>query len=336
MIVLGIETSCDECAISLVEDGKAILSNIIATQVQDHAPFAGVVPEIASRLHVSWIQKVFQQALKAAGRESSAIDAVAVTSKPGLVGSLLVGVSFAKALALGLGKPLVGVDHILAHLYAPQLQFDIEYPFLGLLVSGGHTLITEAQSPLEMDVLGTTIDDAVGEAFDKVAKHLGLGYPGGAVIDKLAQSGDPKAYAFPKPNLYKGHHPFDVSYSGLKTAVINQRDKFSRKDKPSTEDLVASFQKTAVDILLGRLTKAVQHTGITRVVAGGGVAANSYLRRCLESHPDWEVYYPSLDLCTDNGAMIAGLGYHLLKNGQRDGMDLNPSSRVPRFKKNYP
>jgi N6-L-threonylcarbamoyladenine synthase len=187
-----------------------------------------------------------------------------------------------------------------------------------------------------MDILGTTIDDAVGEAFDKVAKHLGLGYPGGAVIDQMAQKGDPRAFAFPKPNLYKGNHTFDVSYSGLKTAVINQQEKFRRLDNTSTEDLAASFQKTAIDILLGKLTKAVKETGLSRIVAGGGVAANSYLRRSLESRPDWEVYYPSFDLCTDNGAMIAGLGHHLLESGQRDGMDLNPSSRVPRFKASYP
>jgi len=333
MTILGIETSCDECAIAVVENGKKVLSNVIATQIKNHAPYHGVVPEIASRLHLEWIGGVYKQALEEAQIDQDQLDGIGVTNRPGLVGSLLVGLSFAKGLSFSLGIPLVGVDHLLAHLWAPQLEFDVQYPFLGLLVSGGHTLITEVRGPLEMEILGTTIDDAVGEAFDKVSKHLEMGYPGGAVIDSLASQGDPQAYRFPKPNLYKGDHTFDFSFSGLKTAVINQREQFNIKGpQASLADLAASFQKTAIDILLGKLEKASKARGITRMVAGGGVAANSYLREAMASHSRWEVYYPSFELCTDNGAMIAGLAYPLFQSGVEDSLSLNAQSRVPRFK----
>ncbi|MFW5814485.1 MAG: tRNA (adenosine(37)-N6)-threonylcarbamoyltransferase complex transferase subunit TsaD [Spirochaetota bacterium] len=337
MTVLGVESSCDECSVAVVEEGRTILGQVIATQLEEHAPYRGVVPEIASRTHTRWIGPVYHQALERAGVTPKDLDAVAVTTRPGLVGSLVVGLSFAKGLAYGLGLPLVGVDHMLAHLYAPQLAGAVEYPFLGLLVSGGHTIIARAEDPFTMQVMGTTIDDACGEAFDKVAKHYELGYPGGVAIDRLAQRGDAHAFRFPDSNLHKGEHRYDVSYSGLKTAVINQLDQFwNGESERSMENVAASFQRAAIDALVKRLFRAVDDTGLTRVVVGGGVAANSYLRSVLQAHDDLDVRFPPLELCTDNGAMIAGLGYHLVSRGDRDGLDLDVSSRVPGFRATYP
>jgi N6-L-threonylcarbamoyladenine synthase len=249
----------------------------------------------------------------------------------------LVGFSFGKAFSWARGLPFIAVDHMLAHLYAPQLETPVEYPFLGLLVSGGHSIVCRVDDFDDLTVLGTTIDDAVGEAFDKVSKHYGFGYPGGAYIDRLAASGDPKAFRFPLPNLHKGAHRYDVSYSGLKTAVINQLDQFRVKDAPATaENIAASFQKTAVDILLRSLFRAVDDTGLKTVVAGGGVAANSYLRARLAERTDLRCLFPPLSLCGDNGAMIAGVGYQFLRRGDRSPLDSTVSARVPAFKRRYP
>jgi len=337
MLVLGIESSCDECAVAVVEDGKRILSNIIATQIDMHTPFNGVVPEIASRLHTEWIYPVVEESLTKAGICKEDLDGIAVTNRPGLVGSLLVGLSFAKGLSWSLGIPYVGIDHIRAHLYAPHLEHEIEYPYLGLLVSGGHTVISKVRSFDEIEVLGTTIDDACGEAFDKVAKFYNFGYPGGVIIDKMSAKGNPKAFQFPKPNLHKGEHTYDVSYSGLKTAVINQLDQFHNREFEKTpENIAASFQKTAIDILIKRVKKAITNTGISRVVAGGGVSANSYLRSALSSVYGIEAYYPSLELCTDNGAMIAAIGYHYLKKGEHSALNENAKARVSSFRRKYP
>ena len=337
MMVLGVESSCDECSVAVAEDGRRVLGHVIATQLDEHAPYQGVVPEIASRTHTRWITAVYLRALDRAGISEKRLDAVAVTNRPGLVGSLVVGLSFAKSLAWGLGIPLVGVNHMLAHLYAPQLEQPVEYPFLGLLVSGGHTIIARADDPFTMEVLGTTIDDACGEAFDKVAKHYDLGYPGGVAIDRLARGGNENAFRFPDATLSKGEHRYDVSYSGLKTAVINQLDQFwDGESARSPENIAASFQRAAIDMLVRRLFRAVEDTGIRRVVAGGGVAANSRLRRILAEHEELEVHFPPLELCTDNGAMIAGLGYHLLQRGDRGGLDLDVSARVEGFRRPYP
>ncbi len=337
MIVLGVESSCDECAAAVVEDGRRILSNVVATQEELHRPFYGVVPEIASRRHIETIQPVVAKALGDAGLQAVEVHALAVTSRPGLIGSLLVGLSFVKGLALALDKPFVGVDHVLAHLYAPHLEVEIDYPYLGLLVSGGHTLIARVEDFDRLQVLGTTIDDACGEAFDKVAKFYDLGFPGGVAIDRLAQRGDPNAFRFPWPSLHKGDHPFDVSYSGLKTAVVNQLEQFRNPKYPKTpENIAASFQKTAVDILVDRLLKAARHTGLGTVVAGGGVAANSYLRRRLAEERGLRVIFPSLKLCTDNAAMVAGLGCRLLEAGRRDDLTLNAEARVPGLRRTYP
>ncbi len=342
MRVLGIESSCDECAAAIVEDGKRILSNVVATQIPFHAVYDGVVPEIASRKHTEWISAVVKQALAEAGLGSDGVDAVAATSRPGLLGSLLVGLSFGKAFAWSRGLPFIAVNHMLAHLYAPRLSEEVDYPFLGLLVSGGHSIICRVDGFDDITVLGTTIDDAVGEAFDKVSKHYGFGYPGGAYIDRLAKNGDSGAFKFPLPNLHKGEHRYDVSYSGLKTAAVNQLEQFRKRGSPAdpeekrSADIAASFQKTAVDILLRSLFRAAEDTGLTTVVAGGGVAANSYLRASLAGHTELRCLFPPLDLCGDNGAMIAGIGYRYLARGDRSGLDETASARVDGFKRRYP
>ena len=351
MNILGIETSCDECSAAVVVDGERILSNIIATQIPYHAPWNGVVPEIASRKHTEWIYAVAKEAIDKAGLAVSDIDSVAVTSRPGLLGSLLVGLSFAKAFAWARNIPFIAADHMLAHLYAPRLTMNNEqltehieqfpgYPFLGLLVSGGHTIICRADNFDDITVLGATIDDAVGEAFDKVSKHYGFGYPGGAVIDKLAKSGNMDAFHFPLPSLHKGDHRCDVSYSGLKTAAVNQLDLFRAGALPEggdrPEDIAASFQKTAVEILLRSLFRAAEDSGLSTIVAGGGVAANSYLRARLAERQDISCIFPPLELCGDNGAMIAGLGFQYLARGEQSPLNVTASARVKSFKRRYP
>jgi len=339
MKVLGIETSCDECSAAVVEDGEKILSNVIATQIPFHAPWSGVVPEIASRKHTEWIYAVTKEAIDKAGLKVEDIDAVAVTSRPGLLGSLLVGLSFAKAFAWARNIPFIAVDHMLAHLYAPRLVADNrpEYPFLGLLVSGGHTIICRADNFDDITVLGTTIDDAAGEAFDKVAKFYNFGYPGGVVIEKLSHNGDSGAFRFPMPSLHKGEHRYDVSYSGLKTAVVNQLEMFKVKEgEPKPEDIAASFQKTAVEILLRALLNAAEDTGLSTIVAGGGVAANNLLRSRLAEQTHLNCIFPPLELCGDNAAMIAGIGFHYLARGERSSLNITASARVSGFKKKYP
>jgi N6-L-threonylcarbamoyladenine synthase len=355
MKVLGIESSCDECAAAVVEDGLIIRSSVVATQIPFHAKYQGVVPEIASRKHTEWIYGVVKEALDQAGAGPADIGGVAVTSRPGLLGSLLVGLSFAKAFAWARNIPFIAVDHMLAHLYAPRLltadcsgqsggEGPVPYPFLGLLVSGGHSIICRVDDFDDITVLGATIDDAVGEAFDKVSKHYGFGYPGGAAIDKLAQSGDPGAFRFPLPKLHKENrrdktaHPYDLSYSGLKTAVINQLEQFRVKKtgEISPADIAASFQKTAVEILLRALFKAVEDTGLTTIVAGGGVAANSWLRARLAEQKNLRCLFPPPELCGDNGAMIAGIGYQYLRRGDFSPLSVTASARVAGFKRRCP
>ncbi|MDR1319523.1 MAG: tRNA (adenosine(37)-N6)-threonylcarbamoyltransferase complex transferase subunit TsaD [Treponema sp.] len=359
MKVLGIETSCDECAAAVVEDGRKVLSSVVATQIPFHAAYNGVVPEIASRKHTEWIYGVAKESLDKAGLGPGDIEGVAAAGRPGLLGSLLVGLTFAKAFAWSRGLPFIAVDHMLAHLYASRLEPpggargtepapgaepggpSAEYPFLGLLVSGGHSIICRADNFDDITVLGTTIDDAVGEAFDKVSKHYGFGYPGGAVIDRMAQTGDSEAFRFPLPSLHKGEHRCDMSYSGLKTAVINQLEQFRGKHNPAgteprKEDIAASFQKTAVDILLRALFNAAEDTGLKTVVAGGGVAANSYLRARLAERKDLRCIFPPAELCGDNGAMIAGIGYQYLVRGETSPLSVNASARVNGFKRRYP
>ncbi len=333
MTILGVETSCDECSIALVEDGRRLIAQQIASQIEFHAPYSGVVPEIASRKHTEWILDVYNRTLKDAAATPADVDGIAVTTRPGLSGSLVVGLSFAKALALGLGVPIVGVNHILAHLYAPHLEYEIDYPYLGLLVSGGHTLIALVPGVEDIEVLGTTVDDACGEAFDKVAKFLELGYPGGVVIDRLAREGSAEAFSFPVSTVNTGADRYDVSYSGLKTAVANQMEKFRTPGYEATnENIAASFQKAAIETVLVQLERAVADTGIATVVVGGGVAANSYLRERLGGRHDLRAVFPSMDLCTDNGAMIAGIGYHLLRIGGGDDLSLGVAARVSDYR----
>lgn len=335
MKVLGIESSCDETACAIVEDGKKIYSNVVATQIPFHQIYKGVVPEIASRKHAEWILPVVRQALAEANMTMDDVDAVAATNRPGLMGSLLVGLTFGKTLAWATGKPFIAVNHMLGHLYAAHLQNDIPYPYLGLLVSGGHSIIAKVNGFDDLEILGTTMDDSVGEAFDKVAKYYGLGYPGGVIIDKLAHEGDPKAFTFPVPKLDKrGEHRYDVSFSGLKTAVIHQADQFLNKGYENTkENICASFQETACRTLTSRLFRAIDDTGLKTVVAGGGVAANSRLRALLAERTDIQCIFPPLKLCGDNGAMIAGVAYHFLARGDRSGWNTSACARIPQFKR---
>jgi N6-L-threonylcarbamoyladenine synthase len=305
--------------------------------VEFHRPYSGVVPEIASRKHTEAIAGVVRKALTDAGVGTSAIDAIAVTAKPGLIGSLLVGLSFAKGMSVALDVPFVGIDHVEAHLYAAQIGSEIPFPYLGLLVSGGNTLITIVRGYFEFQVLGATIDDACGEALDKIAKHYNLGYPGGVAIDKLSERGSADAFTFPSPSLHKGDHRYDVSYSGLKTAAVNQLRHFLNPGFEATpENIAASFQRAAIDLLVSRVLLAALDTGIRRIVVGGGVAANRYFRRRLGGEPAVEAVFPPMVLCTDNAAMIAGLGYHYLAAGRVSEYNLTASARVSGFRKPYP
>ncbi len=334
MLVLGIESSCDETAAAIVEDGKKIISNVVATQIPFHQIYKGVVPEIASRKHAEWILPVVRQALTEANLTMEQIDAVAATNRPGLMGSLLVGFTFGKTLAWATKKPFVAVNHMLGHLYAAHLDSDIEYPYLGLLVSGGHSIICKVNGFDDLEVLGTTVDDSVGEAFDKVAKFYDLGYPGGVIIDNLAKKGDAKAASFPVPKLDEKEHRYDMSFSGLKTAVIHQCDMFWNEGyEHSVENMCAAFQETACKTLISRLFRAIDDTGIKTVVAGGGVAANSRLRQLLAERTDIKCIFPPLKLCGDNGAMIAGVAYQMLKRGDRDGWNKTTCARIPQFKR---
>lgn len=334
MKVLGIESSCDETACAIVEDGRKILSNVVATQIPFHQIYKGVVPEIASRKHAEWILPVVRQSLDEAHLSLDDIDAVAATNRPGLMGALLVGLTFGKTLAWAAGKPFIAVNHMLGHMYAAHLENDIPYPYIGLLVSGGHSIISKVNAFDDLEILGTTIDDSVGEAFDKVAKYYDLGYPGGVIIDRLAKNGNPAAFSFPLPKLDKGDHRYDVSFSGLKTAVIHQADMFLNEGfEKSVENIAASFQETACRTLVSRLLRAVEDTGLKTVVAGGGVAANSLLRALLAENKEIKCIFPPLKLCGDNGAMIAGVAYHFLKRGETSPLNTTACARIPQFKR---
>ncbi len=337
MKVLGIESSCDETACAIVEDGKKIYSNVVATQIPFHQVYKGVVPEIASRKHAEWILPVVREALTEADMTMDDVDAVAATNRPGLMGSLLVGLTFGKTLAWATNKPFIAINHMLGHLYAAHLVNDIPYPYIGLLVSGGHSIIARVNGFDDLEVLGTTIDDSVGEAFDKVAKFYGLGYPGGVIIDKLSKAGDKNAYSFPVPKIDKRPgHTYDVSFSGLKTAVIHQAAQFLNPGYEATNaNICASFQETACRTLISRLFRAIDDTGLKTVVAGGGVAANSRLRALLAERTDIQCVFPPLKLCGDNGAMIAGVAYHFLQRGDRSGWNTTACARVEQFKRGY-
>ncbi|MBQ8071870.1 MAG: tRNA (adenosine(37)-N6)-threonylcarbamoyltransferase complex transferase subunit TsaD [Bacteroidales bacterium] len=337
-IILGIESSCDDTSAAVIKDGY-LLSNVIASQ-QVHKDFGGVVPELASRAHEKNIVPVVSQAIDKAGIKASDIDAIAFTRGPGLLGSLLVGTSFAKALAVSLDKPLVMVNHLQGHILASFIkQYDSEnrqpsFPYLCLLVSGGNSQIVKVSSPLDFEILGQTIDDAVGEAFDKCSKMMGLGYPGGPVIDRLAKLGDPKKFTFAKPHI----PGLDYSFSGVKTSLLYfVRDRMAEDPsflENNKEDICASFQKTLIDILLDKLIKAARQTGIKEIAIGGGVSANSGLREriVLEGKKrGWNTYLPEFKFTTDNAAMIAIAGYFHYLEGERTPLDVAPVSRMADF-----
>ncbi len=330
-LTLGVETSCDDTAFCVLAGSRKILSNVLSSQVADHAPFGGVIPELASRKHQEVFLPLLDQALRQAGirNPSRELDLVAVTMGPGLMGSLLVGVMGAKALAQAWELPLVGVNHLEGHLFANVVfHEDLAFPFLALIVSGGHTEIVLARAPGDYVLLGATRDDAAGEAYDKVAKLLGLAYPGGPVVDRLAQEGDPLRFSFPVPMAFSDEIAF--SFSGLKTAVLWETRRWSAKGKPlPKEDLCASFQRTVVEALLTKVRLAVKRTGVRRVTLSGGVAANSALRRALEREPGFRAYVPPISLCTDNAAMIAAAGYAAYRRGYRCDLSLSPDPVLP-------
>lgn len=327
--ILGIESSCDETSAAVVTDGRIIESNVIASQVDLHRQYGGVVPEIASRKHVELVLPVVREALQRASASLNDIDAVAVTAGPGLVGALLVGLSAAKALAWARELPLVDVNHLRGHIYANFLaKPNLDFPLLCLIVSGGHTDLVYLEGHDRLRLLGQTRDDAAGEAFDKVARVLGLSYPGGPQVDRLAQRGDPEAIAFPRSYLEEGS--LDFSFSGLKTAVINYQQG-PRPHRPPA-DVAASFQAAVAEVLVDKTMQAARQLGVRKVLLAGGVAANSALRRAMDreaARRGLEVTYPPLELCTDNAAMIAAAGYFLYQGGHRAGWDLNAQANLP-------
>ena len=325
MKLLSIESTCDETAAALVEDGRRVLSSVINSQVAEHQTYGGVVPEIASRRHTEHIVEVTRLALRQAGLSLPEVDAIAVTAAPGLIGAVLVGVNFAKGLALASGKPLVPVHHLRGHVAANYLSHpELTPPFLCLIVSGGHSHIVRVEDYTTYHILGRTQDDAAGEAFDKAARSVGLPYPGGVALDRISHGGDPERYPLPTPHTAG---KYDFSFSGLKTAVINLSHNASQKGERLTpEDLAASFCHKVSEILWQKLEAAARDTGAEKVVLAGGVSANSWLRARAEKgcrENGWELFLPELSLCGDNAAMIGSQGYYEFLAGHTAGMNLN-------------
>ena len=343
-LILGIESSCDETGCAVVADGRDVRASIVASQIEQHARFGGVVPEIASRAHIEAINGVIDRALEASEVRREDLTAIAVTHEPGLIGSLLVGLVAAKTLAWAWDLPLIGVNHVNAHAWAAALDDrEIDYPAAALICSGGHTAIYQCQSPTEMTLLGRTIDDAAGEAFDKVATILQLGYPGGPAIDRAAGEGDGGKIDFPRPLMHKPN--LDFSFSGIKTAVLYRvqgnpvrgqdrpRRRFEDLDRTEVLDIAASFQRAVVDVLLAKLGTAAKRIQARSLILGGGVAANSELRSRagqLADELDIPLRKPAMKYCIDNAAMIAGLGWHLWRQGRRDSYDLSARATVAR------
>ena len=326
ILTMGIESSCDETSVAIIKNGREILSNVIDTQIPIHEKYGGVVPEIASRNHIEAISRVTKKALEEAKITLEDIDAITPTYGPGLVGALLVGLSYAKALSFATNKPLVGVNHIQGHIASNYITYkELEPPFICVMMSGGNTQIIHVKDYTEFKVLGKTRDDAIGEAFDKVARVVGLGYPGGPKVDKLAQEGQANIEL---PKTHFDGDTLDFSFSGIKTAVINLHHKTPDINKA---DLCASFEKNVTETLMENVKKAIERTGIKKVTLAGGVSANSYIRKAfLELEREGiKVYMPDLKLCTDNAAMIASAGYYNFISGKRDELDLNA---VPNLK----
>ncbi len=330
--ILAIESSCDETAAAVVKNGREVLSNIISSQIALHTLYGGVVPEIASRKHIEKINYVIKEALAEAGMGLKDMDAIGVTYGPGLVGALLVGVAEAKAISYASGVPLVGVHHIEGHISANYIENkELEPPFICLVVSGGHTHLVVVKDYGKYEIIGHTRDDAAGEAFDKVARAIGLGYPGGPKIDKLAKEGNPDAIHFPRAKVEDS--PYDFSFSGVKSAVLNHLNGCKMKGEPIVEaDIAASFQKAVCDVLVGHAIQAVKDYKIPKLAMAGGVASNSALRAAMKEACDKQgipLYYPSPILCTDNAAMIGAAAYYEYMSGTRSGLDLNA---VPNLK----
>lgn len=329
MVVLGIESSCDETAAAVVKNGR-LLSNVIASQIDIHSPYGGVVPEIASRKHLEVIHPVIRQALNDAGVALPEIEGIAVTCGPGLIGSLLIGLSTAKALAMALNVPVIGVNHLEGHIAAVFVSGDVpSFPFIALVVSGGHTSVYRVENFRDFRLIGQTRDDAAGEAFDKAAKLLNLGYPGGVVIDRMAKKGNPQAVAFPRAMKDSP----DFSFSGLKTSLLTMLKKRGRDfDQDELPDIAASYQEAIVDTLVEKTVRAAEENAIDQIVVCGGVAANSRLREKFgqaAADKKMTLFVPPIVLCTDNAAMVAAIGEIMLNNGLRDSFDLNAVSRWP-------
>ena len=333
MLVLGIETSCDETAVAIIDDKKKIYSNKIFSQIELHKKFGGVVPEIAARSHVEFLPYVLEEALKEAKIDLKNIDAVTATGGPGLIGGVMVGVMYGKTIASALNKKFIAINHLEGHALVPRMTENIEYPYLLLLISGGHCQIVIVEKLGEYTILGKTIDDAAGEAFDKTAKLLDLGYPGGPIVEEYAKNGDEKAFAFPKPLLKKGECNF--SFSGLKTAVRNQINKLEKLSEKNKSDICASFQYTVSEVINHKIIESLKlfnskfpHS--KNVVISGGVAANKYIRNKLSENISvlgYKLFYPPINLCTDNAVMIAYAGIERLNNGDYSNLDFEPKSR---------
>jgi N6-L-threonylcarbamoyladenine synthase len=328
MYVLGVESSCDETGVAVLKDGKTVLSNVVLSQIDIHKEYGGVVPEIASREHVKGITRVFDQALKQANVTFSDIGLIAVTEGPGLIGSLLIGVNAAKTVALQYNVPIVGVHHIAGHIYANHIDHDLTFPLLALVVSGGHTELILMRSHWSFEKLGETQDDAVGEAYDKIARVLGLSYPGGPAVDRLAKDGT-DMYRYPRPMI--DSPGYDFSFSGLKSHVINQLHNMTQRGEPFEPANVAkSFQEAVTDVLVQKTKRAAIEHQVKQVIVAGGVAANKGLRQKMLAHMTFvPTYFPALEYCGDNAAMIASAGYFkYLTTGQTDGLSLNGNPRL--------
>lgn len=328
---MAIESSCDETACAIIKNGHEICANVVSTQIKIHEKFGGVVPEVASRKHLEYIDIVIEEALSESGYTFDELDAVAVTMGPGLIGALLVGLSTAKGLAYAINKPLIGVHHIEGHIYANFLAHqDITLPCICLVVSGGHTNIVKISEHGSYQILGQTVDDAAGEAFDKVARAIGLGYPGGPKIDKLAKEGNPKAIQFPRAKL---DQPLNFSFSGLKSAVLNYLNQAEMKQEAiNRANVAASFQDSVVDVLCDHTMKAMEETGITTLLLAGGVSANSRLRERIDELCEkngYKLYYPPLSLCTDNAAMIGAAAAYKYARNEFSGYNLNAVAQLP-------